>query len=555
MSNSSIRQAGSAFGRICVAFAATSALILTTSSPVIAHPSQTTSPSPSVESPAEPQNPDVPVDDRQQAVAKNDDPAAVVEDLPPIAPETSLPAAPPPDDADTRSDGSEPVSEVPTARSQARTAQTDQEWEPTEDPNATVVPGQMRSDREEIPEGFTKEDADKAETMEARLEGAGGGLRALVAPGCQVYWPAPYEVCGAIRDKYNALGGPNSFLLFPKTGELTNPDGVGKRTEFINGPIYWSPQGGAHPVVNHFLAAWARHGYEASYIGYPTTDEIVNPDGIGRRQHFNGSTIYWRLNEAYSVGGAIQDKWNSLGAERGQLGYPTSDERVLPDGQGRMNRFENGAIYWHPKMGARHLGGTILDRWETFGFETGKYGYPLSDPVRSDGIWHVQHFEGGQLEGTDSHRDPLVRQYVDGKEVAWNYEKTVLPCLEFTYPGSSSIAAFPTRNSRTGNNLVRLSCETFRTHIVSVPSLNGHFYRFPTSKDWLDFMSCVYHTLNAEDAAPGFANPPNWARTRGNSYTNTGSAVIVSPSDYIVTAWAGGPPQSGDWSQCRSRLP
>lgn len=34
---------------------------------------------------------------------------------------------------------------------------------PTENPNDTVVPGEMRSDREEIPEGYTKDDADKAE--------------------------------------------------------------------------------------------------------------------------------------------------------------------------------------------------------------------------------------------------------------------------------------------------------------------------------------------------------------------------------------------------------
>lgn len=176
--------------------------------------------------------------------------------------------------------------------------------------------------------------------MEAAL--ADDGVRAMAAPGCQVYWPAPYEVCGAIRDKYNELGGPNSFLLFPKTNELTNPDGVGKRTEFLNGPIYWSPQGGAHPVVNHFLAAWARHNYETGYIGYPTTDELVNPDGIGRRQHFTGATIYWHLNEAYSVGGAIADTWHERGAEgaTGLLGYPTSDEEPLPDGVGRRNTFE-----------------------------------------------------------------------------------------------------------------------------------------------------------------------------------------------------------------------
>ena len=209
------------------------------------------------------------------------------------------------------------------------TPKLERQWRETDDPKQQVTPGAMRSDREEIPAGFTKAEADKAETMEAALASREGGMRAMAAPGCQVYWPAPYEVCGAIRDKYNELGGPNSFLLFPKTNELTNPDGIGKRTEFLNGPIYWSPQGGAHPVVNRFLAAWQRHGYENSYIGYPTTDEIVNPDGVGRRQHFTGSTIYWHLNEAYSVGGAIADKWHTLGAERadGLLGYPISDEQ------------------------------------------------------------------------------------------------------------------------------------------------------------------------------------------------------------------------------------
>lgn len=279
--------------------------------------------------------------------------------------------------------------------------QLEQEWRATDNPNREVVPGEMRSDREGVPAGFTKADADKAETMEATLTtgGAATDMRAMAAPGCQVYWPAPYEVCGAIRDKYNELGGPNSFLLFPMTNELTNPDGIGKRTEFQNGPIYWSPQGGAHPVVNHFLAAWARHGYENSYIGYPTSDELVNPDGIGRRQHFTGSTIYWYLNEAYSVGGAIADKWHSVGAEQGLLGYPISDELVLPDGVGRMNRFQRGVIYWHPATGAHFILQPLLDIWQTYGFETGEYGYPTSDtaPRQGEPGSSEQQFQGGSM--------------------------------------------------------------------------------------------------------------------------------------------------------------
>ncbi|MFC4603612.1 LGFP repeat-containing protein [Rhodococcus kronopolitis] len=41
-------------------------------------------------------------------------------------------------------------------------------------------------------------------------------------------------------DKYNSLGGALSFLLLPTSGELVNPDGFGRRNLFANGPIYWS---------------------------------------------------------------------------------------------------------------------------------------------------------------------------------------------------------------------------------------------------------------------------------------------------------------------------
>lgn len=212
-------------------------------------------------------------------------------------------------------------------------------------PNATVIPGQMRSDREKVPDGFTKADADKAETMEARLK------MARVAPGCQVYWPAPYEVCGAIRDKYNSLGGPNSFLLFPKSNELVNPDGFGRRSEFLGGNIYWSPATGAHFVAHDFLTKWGNHGYEGGWMKYPMSDEIVNPDNVGRRQQFQGGMIYWSpISGAHSINGRILDRWGQLGFESGVLGYPTSDEinsipEFAPNSQ-RMNWFIGGAILW-----------------------------------------------------------------------------------------------------------------------------------------------------------------------------------------------------------------
>ncbi len=112
---------------------------------------------------------------------------------------------------------------------------------PTENPNSSIVTGKMRSDREELPEGFTKAEADNAEIREYELLQL--NLRRAAArgpapgPDCQQYWPSANWVCGAIRDKYNSLGAQFSFLLFPTSDELVNPDGFGRRQTFANGPI------------------------------------------------------------------------------------------------------------------------------------------------------------------------------------------------------------------------------------------------------------------------------------------------------------------------------
>ncbi|MFF1388110.1 NucA/NucB deoxyribonuclease domain-containing protein [Rhodococcus erythropolis] len=290
---------------------------------------------------------------------------------------------------------------------------------PTENPNATIVPGKMRSDREELPEGFTKEEADRAEIREYELQQRQNAAARGPAPGpgCQQYWPSDKWVCGAIRDKYNSLGAQFSFLLWPTSDELTSPDGHGKFSTFQNGPIYWSAAGGAHPVVNSFLNRWGVHGYETGWMGYPTTDEIVHADGIGRRQEFQNGAIYVSLPNAIgsSIGGAIRDKWNAVGAETpgSLLGYPISDEIPLPDGQGRMNRFERGVIYWHPDTGAHPVTGGFLDRWTMSGFEQGSWGYPKGDEVGS-GATASQEFQYATMNRPET--NPLA---VDDGDIDW----------------------------------------------------------------------------------------------------------------------------------------
>lgn len=83
----------------------------------------------------------------------------------PPAPDTTVPSSPVPGPGSCAPDGS-------------GTKVDPEQWTPTQNPKPTVVPGQMRSDCEELPEGFSKADADKAETMEA-------GLAARQRPGAR----------------------------------------------------------------------------------------------------------------------------------------------------------------------------------------------------------------------------------------------------------------------------------------------------------------------------------------------------------------------------------
>ncbi|MBB3040184.1 LGFP repeat-containing protein [Hoyosella altamirensis] len=421
--------------------------------------------------------------------------------------------------------------------------------------------GTPRSESEAIPEGFTKADADLAERM-------------AVAPmsGCQVYWPSPHQVCGAIRDRYNAMGGPSSWLSWPNSPEYTNPDGVGKRSQFLNGSIYWHPTTGAHPVSILYMTKWDQLGWETGWLGYPTAAEVGHGP-LGSQQEFQGAGLFWSQPVGvYAVGGAIRAKYDSEGgpvAPGNLLGYPTTDEITLPDGQGRMNRFERGVIYWHPQHGAHAVSGTILLRWSSAGYEVGTYGYPVGDASQIDGIWFEQPFQSGSLIGVTvlnkdlywpltpaaSLMEATVMQ--DDEDVPGeNYESRLLPCMEYEISGDTRLALFQARNNNNLPVIVTLTCERFRTHMAPHPNLHpGRFSNYPpTRDDWYNFLACTFYTLNAEIFP--HADPGNWGRQRGNTNSGVNSVAIASSAtNHFVTGWAGNNEYSSQWAGCVQGLP
>lgn len=170
-----------------------------------------------------------------------------------------------------------------------------------------------------------------------------------------------FQVRGAIFKKWLALGGMDWGV--PDTDEMATPDGVGRFSSF-NGhtaSIYWTPETGANAIQGAIREKWAAMGWEYSLLGYPVSDELAAPDGIGRMNHFaNDASIYWTPETgAHVIGGEIRRHWARLGLEKSYLGYPIADEEDFPEG-GRVSLFQNGGIYWWPDTGAIDLRDVIV---------------------------------------------------------------------------------------------------------------------------------------------------------------------------------------------------
>lgn len=215
----------------------------------------------------------------------------------------------------------------------------------------------------------------------------------------------PLELATAyIEAKYQALGGAGGFLKAATTAVTVCPDGRGFFRHFAGGSIYWHPYTGAHEVHGLIRQKWAGLGWERSFLGYPTSDETVGRDeeATGRFSHFQGGSIYWQPTVGtFEVHGAIRQKYLELGAEASFLGYPTTDELGTPDGVGRFNHFQAGSIYWTPSVWAHEVHGLIRGYWADHGWErNAALGYPISDELIPNRT--VGHLRPGSIRWPDA---------------------------------------------------------------------------------------------------------------------------------------------------------
>ncbi len=233
-------------------------------------------------------------------------------------------------------------------------------------------------------------------------EAGDAAVRHRVYQNGRLYWsPATGArmVFGAILGNYLANGG-HVVLGVPTTDELIAPDGRGRYSQFalMGASIFWSPETGAHAVYGDINNVWTALGRERGLHGYPVTDELPTPNGRGRFNTFQNGGIYWLpAIGARSVFGAIYQAWGRVGWEAGVLGFPTTNETITPDRIGRFNAFEGGSIYWSPGTGAHAVYGAILARWRALGWELSYLGYPTSSEFAVPGGRRT-NFERGYIQ-------------------------------------------------------------------------------------------------------------------------------------------------------------
>jgi uncharacterized protein with LGFP repeats len=149
----------------------------------------------------------------------------------------------------------------------------------------------------------------------------------------------------------------------PWLGEATSPhtrigEGEMYRRDYERGTVYWSARTGAHEVHGSIAEHWHGIGAEASFLGFPTTDEQpLAASELGGRlpggfAHFEGGSIYWSpVNGPAIVFGMVRDIWALLGWERSALGLPVLDVDVVPETGVLRGVFERGSVEWSSSTG------------------------------------------------------------------------------------------------------------------------------------------------------------------------------------------------------------
>jgi uncharacterized protein with LGFP repeats len=157
---------------------------------------------------------------------------------------------------------------------------------------------------------------------------------ALVGVGCHKETNSSQASSSASSSSASAMTSsaaaePSTSAAAPTSTQIAGKNG----TEYtVEGPI---------------LAKWdTLTDDQKKELGAPYDNQKPTLDNSGVYQQFDDGVLIYRNGQpVYFVWGKIRDTWNDNQASQGKLGYPTSDEVKEPDGTYKST-FEHGTVTW-----------------------------------------------------------------------------------------------------------------------------------------------------------------------------------------------------------------
>lgn len=146
--------------------------------------------------------------------------------------------------------------------------------------------------------------------------------------------------CNANKSSETASSAPSAMSSAASSATSAISSAVAGATTTIPGA-----NGTSYTVEGPILARYQTlTEAQLKDLGKPFDNQHPTKDGSGVYQQFDGGVLIYRTGSpVYFVWGKIRDQWNKLDGSQGKLGYPTSDEQILPDGSFK-SVFEHGTV-------------------------------------------------------------------------------------------------------------------------------------------------------------------------------------------------------------------
>lgn len=199
-------------------------------------------------------------------------------------------------------------------------------------------------------------------------------------------------LAACLSQQFDAKHAQHAAQLGAPVSSLTaSGDGKGWVRLYEHGGIFWTAETGTCEVHGLIFKKWKATGREHGPLGYPECDHSATTGGAYNNFENGIINLMDGANQAFETHGPISAHYAALHRETGILGFVQVDQTATPDGVGRFNHFEAGSIYWKPSVGAHEVHGAIWNTWGEEGFERSpELGYPIAD--EQAGANHIDRF-------------------------------------------------------------------------------------------------------------------------------------------------------------------